>query len=136
MNEKNDNEFKQKLLETNKKIGEEIQQKIHEYLVKRVSINDLMHFEFEAQSLFIDHYQDFVKDVDKYLEVNVILNISQQVIGVFPKNLFTALLASGRYNGDILPKKIEEQNIYYDCVDNTSMTYDVDTNMLKYIRTH
>lgn len=123
--------FTLKLKEINKRISQHVKQLLEEYKDNTITISDFLDIEYRAKEFISESYKDLVDDPFEHIDVIAKINIPTQSIIIAPNNLFTALMSSGRYNGDKSPEEIIENNIYYDKVGEVSVTYDNNTNTIK-----
>ena len=81
---------------------------------KIFTTDDLVALEYDLLKLFIAIYEPLIgNDAKNHIEVTVKVSLEKSSIGVYPNNLFTALLTTSRYKNDVEPEEIEKNNLYH-----------------------
>lgn len=120
----------------NERVNERINELVVSYVDLTLTLEDLLDLEYKATEIFIDSFEEIIKDVEEYVDFFTRFSLSEGVLGIFPNNLFTALLTNNKYNGDISPKEIMANRMYRDLIDNVTLVYDRKNTLLKYLKVH
>lgn len=83
-----------------------------------------------------DEFFDF--DIYDYIDINIKIYVEEGLIGIFPNNLFTALLMKNKLNNFNISKEqilqMNEQNIY--TIEDKSFYFDEEKNSILNIKPH
>jgi len=131
----------EKLQEINLEVSEYIDTQLNEFTLEPVfDCNELIVLEDDVKNYVVSAYESLFKEEDKkelffYIDITAKVNLVEGFVGIFPGNLFTALLFNSKFNFKISPKECSELTNYQ--LDNGSvLCYDRERNLLVGTVTH
>jgi len=131
-------------MKTLEELNSDVIDKIEKIISKNIShksikIEDLQKVEKLAMKICNKEFSEFFNiDLTSYINLSVKLSIIDAIIGIYPNNLFTALVMKNRINNDDVNiesiEKINNNNRYH--IEDKTISFDKDLNSIYYINVH
>ncbi len=114
--------FCMKTEKKNKKCLEEIFNYIENCIIRETYMSSISMIKLEkyAEDILRKNFKELFEEYrilnwKEHIAVCSMFNITNGDYGIYPGNLFTALLMNNKYRADATPEEINESNKYYIC---------------------